>query len=314
VNPLNPLIRAADSSVASKQTNFIIGVINLVCTIIFIVDVAIRIILMGPCLFFDSSFNILDFVLVTFNVIGFIGGAGSFVSNFRILRLLRLTRLLKVANIMSAGKEKVADRTNTLDLIKFTSLVTELAGPLMNFTVLLLIVIFMMSVLSMILLGGTPPNYEYWDDKFPGLRPMSISWTGESIVRMNFGTFNNAFVTLFNMYCLDGWYPTMWGHIKSYGFVASWYFFIWIVMSNWFLQGLLTAFVILEMEKQAREYIITEAKSNYLMVQRVLSIKQRQTMKRSFMLFKKNTIESEDARVKAMLTGKASSIKVRHSL
>ena len=121
---------------------------------------------------------------------------------------------------------------------------------------------------------------------------------------MHFDDFPHSFVTLFNMYCLDGWYQTMWNFIVSDGNIAALFFVLWIVLANWWLQGLLVAFIVREMEDKARDYILAQARGNKVLLTRVLTLRDRQMIKKAFKMYKRNTIETNDVKAKSAVEGK----------
>lgn len=277
---------AFDSSNPSDQTLQALAVIDLVATSIFIVDVVLRIAVMGPCMFFDNSFNILDFTLVLFNVISFVTGTAGFISNFRVVRLFRLMRLYKIMYLMKL-REGQASSDASIGLVRFVSLLMEIGRPVTQFLVLLMTVMFTMAIIGMHSFGIVDNYTSLYDAEFPGLTPLVLVWSGVHTLRMNFESFAAAFITLFNMSCLDGWYPTMWTYIKAVGFESAVFFVFWIIVSNWLMQGLLTAFVMLEMEKLARDYILCESIGNKITIQNIIRIKDNQRLTLTFGVMKK---------------------------
>ena len=278
-------------------------IINLTSTIVFIVDCVLRILVMGPCLFFDSTFNIMDFTLVFFNCVAFVTSSASFVSNFRVLRIFRLMRLYKVAYLMSL-KEGQSSSDPSLGIVRFLSLLMELGKPIFEYSILLLTAIFVMSIIGMHVFGGAESMFLTHDPDFKDLTSLTLMWNGIFTNRMTFENFSTGFITLFNMSCLDGWYPTMWTFISSYGFESTVFFIAWIVISNWILQGLLTAFIIMEMERLAKEYIVCESIGNKILIQNILKIKEKQQKILTFNVMKKYVAELDgseqfDAEVKA---------------
>ena len=153
--------------------------------------------------------------------------------------------------------------------------------------------IFTMALVGMHVFGTTTSQVPLYDGDFPGLTPLTLMWNGIHTERMIFSDFPKAFITLFNMSCLDGWYPVMWTFIDSNGVAATLFFITWIIVSNWLMQGLLTASIIMEMERLAREYILCASIGNKILIHNIILIKDKQDMSVAFGMLKKFAAEAE---------------------
>lgn len=157
--------------------NRVLDILNCIFTIIFAVEVLIKLIGQGLRVYFRNGWNVFNFIVAIDSALGILISAylpqilnGTF--NFlRSVRILRSLRLLK-----KGGK--------SLHMIFNTFVITF--HQLVNIGALLMILIYMYSVLGMILLGMTMRN-------------------GIMNTYINFENFFNAFLTLFTVTTADSW-------------------------------------------------------------------------------------------------------------
>ena len=282
---MDTFVLAFDSTSPDAEVLITMEVVNYAATAIFLVDIVLRISVMGPCLFFDSSFNILDFTLVFLNIVTLVSGVAGFVSNFRVLRLFRLMRLYKIAYLVQI-QEGQAVSDASLGFVRFLSLLTDLSKPILQYTTLLVTALFVMAVIGMHVFGNAASTLQPYNASYKGLTPLTLMWNGYFTERMTFKDFPTAFITLFNMSCLDGWYPVMWTFINSNGMQSVLFFVAWIITSNWLLQGLLTALIMMYMEKLAREFILCKSIGNKIVVHNIVRIKDNQLKVLAFNMMK----------------------------
>jgi voltage-gated sodium channel len=140
----------------------------------------VKIIALGPKLYFNDGWNVFDFIIVIGSIGGIfisnhtqlkISGTTSVLRAFRIFRILRIMRLIK-----RAGK--------SITLIFNTFILT--LHSLVNIGGLLLVFIFIYSILGMMIFGQQKRN-GFMNDY------------------INFENFSNAFITLFAIATIDSW-------------------------------------------------------------------------------------------------------------
>merc|ERR1711871_807941 len=136
--------------------------------------------------------------------------------------------------------------------------------------------LFTMAVVGMQCFGTATSQLTIYDENFPGLTPLVLMWNGIYTERMIFTDFSRGFITLFNMSCLDGWYPVMYTFITSSGIVSTAFFITRIIVSNWLMQALLTASIMMEMERLAREYVLCASIGNKIVIHNIILIQQKQ--------------------------------------
>ena len=110
---------------------------------------------------------------------------------------------------------------------------------------------------------------------------------------MNFNCFGNAFVTVFNIGLLNGWYLLMTNTVrlkKQEGVV--WYFFSYVYFVVFLLGSTLIASVASVMDKHAKAMVRDIASANRSVIERYALLSRRQRLRNWFKRLKKNTVDS----------------------
>jgi hypothetical protein len=124
----------------------------------------------------------------------------------------------------------------------------------------------------------------------------SLFAAGRYLPRMNFNCFGNAFVTVFNLGVLNGWYLFMTNSIRLQGKEeALWFFFSYVYLVVFLLNSTLIASVISVMNGHAKAMISDLAFLNKSVVDRYAALARRQRLRIWFKIFKKNTVETEES-------------------
>jgi voltage-dependent calcium channel L type alpha-1D len=172
-----------DSAVKSRQ----LELFNDICSFIFVVEAALRIISHGRA-YFCSKWNRFDFSIVLGLIIGFVlkltiadrglvGSISSIISLMRIGRLVRLIRLVKSLRTIA------------------NSLVTATPG-ILNVGGLLILLFYIYSIIGMQLYG-------------------TVAYLGELNEHANFRTLGNSMLLLFRFSTGENWNGYMWDMLKD---------------------------------------------------------------------------------------------------
>jgi voltage-dependent calcium channel L type alpha-1D len=149
---------------------------NSLFTYIFIIELSMKLIAVGPNRYLSDKMNYMDGGVVIMSIIELVinsistegKGGGSSLSAFRTIRIFRTFRVLRVARLLRA-----------LDSMQM--IIAVIQKSIMQFvyiSLLMILFIFIFALLGMQFFGGKF-NFE------------------EGVPRSNFDTFNNAFVTSF---------------------------------------------------------------------------------------------------------------------
>ncbi|VDO98416.1 unnamed protein product [Soboliphyme baturini] len=198
---------------------------------IFMFEMLFKMFGLGVDVYFQSSFNIFDFVVITGSLIEVIWGelkGGSF--GISVLRALRLLRIFKVTKYWTSLRNLVVSLMNSM-----RSIISLL------FLLFLFIVIF--ALLGMQLFGG---EFNFTDG-----RPYT-----------HFDTFSIALITVFQILTGEDWNEVMYlaiesqGGIYGGGMVYSVYFIILVLFGNY---TLLNVFLAIAVDNLANAQELTAA-------------------------------------------------------
>lgn len=198
--------------------------INLLFTILFTAEVIVKIIGLGLNRFRRDGFNIFDLIIVIISLleISLQDGGGSF-SALRAFRLFRVFKLFRVGDLRVL-----------IDSIAFT--VTSIG----NYTVLLILFIYVYSLLGMQFFAGRlkfDPDTEL-PSKETGISP-----------RANFDTLTWSSLTLFEILIGDNWNGVMYDCIRAVGPGAVIYFITLIMFGNIVMLNLFLAILLGNFDK-----------------------------------------------------------------
>jgi ABC-type polysaccharide/polyol phosphate export permease len=222
----------------------------------------------------------------------------------RLAKLAQITRLQKQLNQDAAGAKQEALKTS-INLSRLAGMLSDLMNPMINNIVLVLIIMYIYALIGMQFFAA--PNAAPYD-----LPPFNLTlivpygtvqnttaedlgtffYAGRYLKRMNFNVFGNAFVTVFNIGTLNGWYLFMINTIRlqeSEG--VLWYFFSYIYLVLFLFGSTLIASVASVMDGHAKAMIRDIASANKSVVDRYAFLARRQRLRIWFKVLKKNTVE-----------------------
>ena len=179
----------------------------------------IKISILGPCLYLDSVFNQFDFCLVVLGIPAFFDPTFQFVGCFRVLRLARLASLIRAAEIQRALQNagKGAAPKVTIGLSRLSGLIFEFVSPMINNILVVMIVMYMFSLIGMQFFVFTSilqlPPFDLVVVNETAAKNATAAEIGSlfssTLGRNNFNCFGNAWVTMYNIGVMNGWYQTM---------------------------------------------------------------------------------------------------------
>ncbi|XP_058513015.1 sodium channel protein type 11 subunit alpha [Ochotona princeps] len=207
------------------DTNFktILNIGNLVFTIVFIVEMCLKIIAFDPYYYFRQCWNIFDCVVALLSLVDvlYVQQSLPFMRSFRVIRVFKLAKSWPTLNT----------------LIK---IIGHSIGALGNLTVVLVIVVFIFSVVGMQLFGS----------KFRSEKNKKLCNTEELCRRRwHMGDFYHSFLVVFRILCGE-WIENMWECMQEMDTDAPLCVFIFVlimvignlVVLNLFIALLLNSF------------------------------------------------------------------------
>ena len=200
----------------------VIDVANIVCTVLFILDVALRLYAQYPRAFFRDPFNAFDFAVVCMSIVEVIVSGSTAFTALRTLRLLRLFRLV------SAWQS----------LRQLTTVLYGTLSRVSYFLAMLGLVLFIFALLGLHCFGGT-----FDGDKFPaGVKP-----------RFHFDSVFWSFVTVFQVVTLDEWPAIMFNTVHATNWAAVIYFLAILVLMKYMILSVFTAILLQSFALHARQ-------------------------------------------------------------
>lgn len=305
---LNILSLAADAASTPAIGRKVVLYLNYAFISIFMAEVMAKILLLGPCLYLDSPFNLLDFTLVVLSIPTFFDSSFQVLGALRILRLARLARtgqITRLYNQLNTAGQQKAPKT-PIDLGRLSAMIFDLLTPMINNTILIVVLMYIYALIGMQFFASAnaspyllPPfSLTLVNPLVPvnGTTAVQISGifsAGQYLPRMNFNCFGNAFVTVFNIGLLNGWYLFMVNTIRRQEQEGPlWYFFSYVYLIVFLLGSTLIASVVSVLDGHAKAMIRDIAGSNKSVVNRYVILSRRERLRVWFKRLKKNTIET----------------------
>ena len=192
--------------------------INLTFTVIFILDLSLKLLAYGIH-FFTDPMNLFDAAVVAVSIMEMaLGGAGtSNLSALRSIRILRAFRVLRITRLI-----------RSLSYMRIImGVVTSIITEFIYVFLLLSLFVFIYTLLGMQIFGGNFP---------------SENVTG---FRQNYDTFFNALFTVFQVMTMENWNDIeIMTSRSSIGIWGIFFLISWIFLGNWILLNLLQAILL----------------------------------------------------------------------
>jgi len=174
---INTCVLALDHHGISDSDESILTTMNLYFTCIFISEMGLKLIGLGPINYLKDRMNYLDGMVVLLSIfeLAFLSGGGA-LSAFRAVRIMRTFRVLRVARLLKS----MQSMQTIIDVIGRS------ISSFLYLALLLLLFIFIYALLGMQTFGG---QFDF----------------DEGVPRSNFDTFNTAFITVFQVLTMENW-------------------------------------------------------------------------------------------------------------
>lgn len=277
---------------------------NLVFSVLFLVEVFVKISLLGPCLYFDNLWNILDFTLAAFSIPVFVNDQFSFINNFRSAKILRLAKLARIARVYKVVKavdvmKARKSRSFTVGFGTMIIMVDDIIPYVGNVIILFSLALYVFTVLGMeffVLPTADPVAYDihmtYNQSLIAPLHDVSMSWTaGRYFNRMNWNNFLNGYVTMFNIAAFNGWYIVMIDCLNRAGYFFVFFFLLFMFITNYFLLATFLSATVNVMESHANSLLLEIANDNKRFVEHLSVLRNRVVCRLYFHQLRQNTME-----------------------
>lgn len=198
---------------------------NIFFTLIFAVEMVIKLYGLGFCGYLQDGFNIFDGVIVLFGLFELLGtlvGISVNSSGFTVLRAFRLLRIFKIVKSWKMLK-------------KLLQTVIDAFGAITNLGLLMFLLVFIYSLLGM----------QFFSTDL-------IEEDG-SIARYNFGSFGHSLITIFIILTGENWNEVMYLVINNHGYVAAFYFVTLMIFGNFMLLNLFLAILLQQLGESVDE-------------------------------------------------------------
>ncbi|KAL4475075.1 hypothetical protein ABPG74_001771 [Tetrahymena malaccensis] len=215
----NTIILCLDGIVPSSSLA-VLNRLNQVFTILFAIDMGLKLIGLGFTEYVSDKMNIFDAIIVILSVLelAVLSGSSS-VSAFRSLRILRVFRVLRVTRLL-----------RSLQFMKV--LIAAISSTLQQFIFILLLlflIMFIYALLGMSIFGGNWPAY---NSNIPS--------------RFNYDQFINAYMAVLDLVTLENWNDQLTTCLLSNvsNYVCSIYLISIIFIGNYILIDLVLAIML----------------------------------------------------------------------
>lgn len=213
---INSIVIGLQTSAAIEaKIGFVLGIVDMVCLVIFTIEIVLKLLAYGLRFFLDG-WNIFDFIIV---LLSFLTGL-SFLSSFRAFRIFRVLRTLKAARGLKALKGLRTLRMITWmdDLKLIIAAIGRSVPGIMWSGILLLLIYYMFSIMGVSLFGA----------KFP-------DW---------FGNIGKSMYTLFQVMTLESWSMGISRPVME-EFSWAWAYFVpFVLISSFVMMNVIVGIVV----------------------------------------------------------------------
>ena len=220
----NTVCLAMDGYDISASTQDALINANLAFTWIFLGEMIVKMIGLGPWGYAMDGFNIFDFIIVMISLVELGLGEGSGLGALRTFRLLRVFKLAK----------------SLPELKRVMSLIINGLGDAIPISGVLLIVMFIFALIGMQSFGGTWVARNYCDGDF-------LDCKGDTPVA-GFDSLGWSFVTVFQILTGENWNEVMYTAFASSGNMAAFYFVTLNIVGNYMVLNMFLAILLARFE------------------------------------------------------------------
>ncbi|XRB04885.1 voltage-dependent calcium channel L type [Pycnococcus provasolii] len=208
---LNTLFLSMEYHGMSKTFRTVLDNMNLVLTILFALEAALKILGLGINEYIKDRFNCFDVVVVIISIVELLASGSGSLGALRAFRILRVMKLVR----------------SWVSLRKFLATMWRAVAELGNFTFIVFLVIFVFSLLGMQMFGGK-------------------MGTGDDLPRHNFDSFLWALVTVFQILTGEDWNAVMYDGVAGTSDVSVIYFILLLLIGNFVVVNLFVAILLSE--------------------------------------------------------------------
>lgn len=239
---INAIIMAIDGNLLLPEQLSLLDFTKYIFNSIFIFEFIIKIIGMGPILYFSEAFNYIDFMIVVFSIVEMStessGGSGIDLSKFAVLRVFRIFRVLRLMKVLRKIKS-------------IRKLIVGITKAMSNVTYILLILAIF--IIIFLLLGMTLLNKN-----------------------TDYQSFLPAFYNTFQLLTLENWNTNMYELNKISGITII-YLIIWIFFGNFVLFNLFLSILLDSFSTEEEDFI--EFPKNYPLTFKAYELKEEEDRK-----------------------------------
>lgn len=214
---LNTFVLSLDHYGISPEFEEALYLCNVFFTVVFAVEMVLKLVGLGPKAYFKDSMNYFDTLVVLLSVaeLSSFSEENSAVSAFRTVRIFRTFRVLRIARLFRYLEY----------MTKLLSIVGKSVFISLNLALILLIFTLVFALLGMQLFGG---RFDF----------------AEGRPRAHFDDFHWAFVTIFQILSLEDWNSVLYDAMRSTGPASALFFIVWIVVGNFVLLNIFLAILL----------------------------------------------------------------------
>ena len=220
---VNTVLLAMDRYDQPDSEATALGYVNIIFTSIFTAELVAKLFGFGLVGYLSDPMNYLDGSVVLFSLVEiiFLDGQGA-LSAFRTLRIFRAVRMIRTLRVLRVARLLRSLRSMQLII----DVVGKTIGSFAYIGLLMMILIFIYALFGMQLFGG---KFNFADGS----------------PRQNFDSFNNAFLTMFQVLTMENWQSVLYSAMRAQNSVISAVYLItWIFIGNYILLNLFLAIML----------------------------------------------------------------------
>ncbi|CAM9843940.1 unnamed protein product [Ectocarpus sp. 6 AP-2014] len=242
---LNAMVLCLDSAHASDRRERVLSYLHEAFTSLFVMEMAIKLGLLGPIGYFRDGFNIFDFAITWLGLIEITLQVGGFVSGLRVIRIFRIARVFRLASLGKLGRKKF-NASPQVDLGRMISIITTSIPWIVNIYVVQLLLMYTFAVLGMQFFGGDLEDVES---------------EGDNSIRFNYNSFGKATVTLLDLLTGNVWSELMFDTVAATGQQSGILFYVaWLILSRWLAVAMVVTVLFNRIDVDTEDYLKIAAK------------------------------------------------------
>ncbi|KAJ8559206.1 hypothetical protein ON010_g8243 [Phytophthora cinnamomi] len=230
----NTVVLSLDHYPMSDAMNADLEMINFALSCVFVAEMIIKVVGLGPRLYARDRFNLFDAFVVIMGLLELALSPPSFMSKNQpkkgtvsSLRSFRLFRVFKLAR-------------NWRSLRELLEMIGRAVAGIANFGVLLFIFIYIYALIGMQFFGNT---MRFDNNGYPTPYNVNEYWFG-TVPRINFDTFLWSLISVFKIITADNWNENIYDIIRGNGMYAALYPLSLMVFGNFIMMNLFLALLL----------------------------------------------------------------------